>query len=100
MLGKNEAYDRVPYFYSDQFDRGMELFGRPQLADRVVVRREPADDAFLALWLRADEIVAAMHANAWDAKAALDRLVRAAARVDLERFATGATLEEIVPVAA
>lgn len=38
MAGDREAYDHLSYFFSDVFDLSLNVFGRPALADRVLVR--------------------------------------------------------------
>jgi len=81
LAGGRESYDRVPYFYSDQFELGMELLGDPSGGDEVVVRDLP-DQAFVALWLAGGRVVAGMHGNVWDAKKPIDALVAAGASVD------------------
>ena len=94
MVGRDEAYERVPYFYSDQFDLGLELFGRPAGADDPLVRREDGG-GLVALWLRDGAAVAGMHANLRGRRKALDALVTAGARVDRAAFADPAVpLEE------
>jgi hypothetical protein len=68
MLGQGEPYTRLPYFFSDQYDLGMEYVGSvgPDGYDDVVVRHgEPG--AFRAYWLRGGIVQAAMQANDWDA---------------------------------
>jgi 3-phenylpropionate/trans-cinnamate dioxygenase ferredoxin reductase component len=66
MLGRREAYDRLPYFFSDQYDVGMEYSGFARGWDRVVFRGDPADREFIAFWLAADRVLAAMNVNVWD----------------------------------
>ncbi len=68
MLGQDTPYDRLPYFFSDQYDLGMEYVGSvgPDGYDEVVVRTgEPG--AFRAYWVKDGIVQAAMHANDWDA---------------------------------
>lgn len=74
MLGQDVVYDRLPYFFSDQYDLGMEHTGwvppeRLQEAT-VVLRGDVSGRAFQAFWLLpeggAHALVAAMHANMWD----------------------------------
>jgi 3-phenylpropionate/trans-cinnamate dioxygenase ferredoxin reductase subunit len=69
MLGKEISYDRLPYFFSDQYDLGMEYVGNvgPAGYDQVVVRGNPEGGAFTAFWLQAGQVLAGMHANDWDA---------------------------------
>ena len=76
MLGAHERYDRLPYFFTDQYDLGMEYFGNtgPDGYDRVDVLGSTnvlAGDAFRAFWIRSGKVVAAMHANDWDASDAI-----------------------------
>jgi 3-phenylpropionate/trans-cinnamate dioxygenase ferredoxin reductase subunit len=99
MLGGSEPYDRLPYFFSDQFDLGMELFGRPLANDRVLVRRE--DAGLLAAWIRDGHVVAGMHTNLRASRKALERLVAAGSRIDVERFADPAVpVDEVLAVSA
>ena len=51
MLGRYEPYERVPYFFSDQYDVGMEYSGHASGADPVVFRGDPASREFIAFWL-------------------------------------------------
>ncbi|MDO5736072.1 MAG: FAD-dependent oxidoreductase [Propionibacteriaceae bacterium] len=72
MLGGHEQYDRQPYFFTDQYELGMEYVGNPgpEGYDRVDIEG-PTNvldgDAFRAFWVRNGTVVAAMHANDWDA---------------------------------
>jgi len=68
MLGGDEAYTRMPYFFTDQYDLGMEYVGNvgPDGYDDVIMRGDPAGQ-FTAFWLEADRVVAGMHVNDWDA---------------------------------
>jgi 3-phenylpropionate/trans-cinnamate dioxygenase ferredoxin reductase subunit len=77
MLGEPTAYDKVPYFFSDQYDLGMEYRGWAPTWDDVVFRGDPATRQFIAFWLLRRRVVAAMNANIWDAGDALEALVRA-----------------------
>jgi NADPH-dependent 2,4-dienoyl-CoA reductase/sulfur reductase-like enzyme len=86
ILGANEPYARTPYFYSDQFDLGMEYRGFAPQWGKVVVRGDLVKREFLAFWLADDRVVAAMNANQWDDGEALQRLVESEERVDLSRL--------------
>ena len=66
MLGQAAVYDRVPYFFSDQYDVGMEYAGFARTWDRVVFRGDPASREFIAFWLTGDRVVAGMNVNVWD----------------------------------
>ena len=96
MLGAGTTYDRTPYLYSDQFDLGMEYRGFAPSWDRVVLRAGPDEQAFVAFWLADGSVVAAMHANVWDAADALEPLVASSAHVDPRRLADpGVPLDDI-----
>jgi 3-phenylpropionate/trans-cinnamate dioxygenase ferredoxin reductase subunit len=68
MLGQDVVYDRLPYFFSDQYDLGMEYVGQPARGevDRVVLRGDVVARTFQAFWLSGGRLVAGMHANLWD----------------------------------
>lgn len=87
ILGAGIAYDRIPYFYSDQFDLGMEYRGYAPAWDRVVVHGDVRAREFLAFWLAGGRVVAAMNANRWDAADALAELVEAGETFDAEQSA-------------
>ncbi len=69
LLGEDAPYDRLPYFFTDQYDLGMEYVGSigPDGYDQVVLRGFPSGEAFSAFWLREGRVLAGMHANDWDA---------------------------------
>ncbi|MBO9524321.1 MAG: FAD-dependent oxidoreductase [Nocardioidaceae bacterium] len=70
MLGGDEPYTRLPYFFTDQYDFGMELVGNvgPEGFDELVVRGETGGDrVYTAFWVAGGRVVAGMHANDWDA---------------------------------
>jgi 3-phenylpropionate/trans-cinnamate dioxygenase ferredoxin reductase component len=94
ILGANEPYARTPYFYSDQFDLGMEYRGYAPEWGKVVVRGDLAQREFLAFWLANDRVLAAMNANVWDQGDELQRLVESEERVDVARLA-----DPVVPLA-
>ena len=78
LMGGSEPADALPYFFTDQYDFGMEYVGNPgpEGYDRVVVRgHRDGDRVFTAWWLRGDLVVAGMHANDWDAIGEVRRLV-------------------------
>jgi len=87
MLGKATVYDRTPYFFSDQYDLGMEYRGWAPSFDQVVFRGEPASRAFIAFWLRHGRVAAAMNANVWDAGASIEALLQAGRLVTPARLA-------------
>ena len=86
MLGRAELYTRIPYFYSDQYDLGMEYAGYAADWDRVVLRGEPASRAFIAFWLLDGRVVAGMNANIWQVNDAIAALVASQEKVAIERL--------------
>ena len=66
MLGKPARYERLPYFFSDQYDVGMEFRGLPFGADELEIRGEPERYEFVAIWRRERRALAAMNVNVWD----------------------------------
>ena len=97
-IGLDEPYDRTPFFFSDQFDLGIEVRGLPGKGGEVVTRGDVASGKFLAFWLDDGRVTAALNANIWDAGKELGAIVRNGAVIDPERLADpGAPL---TPVAA
>ena len=90
MLGADDPYDRLPYFFSDQYDLGMEYVGHATTWDRVVIRGEADSGAFVAFWLTHGRVTAAMHVNTWDITDELRDLVRSPLPVDETRLANPA----------
>ncbi|HEV2361149.1 MAG TPA: FAD-dependent oxidoreductase [Acidimicrobiales bacterium] len=87
MLGRHIPYDRIPYFFSDQFDLGMEYRGFADGTDEVVVRGDVDNREFLAFWVREGRVAAAMNANVWDQGDNLEALVANAVVVDAAELA-------------
>jgi 3-phenylpropionate/trans-cinnamate dioxygenase ferredoxin reductase subunit len=80
MLGEEVVYDRVPYFYTDQFELGMEYSGyaEPGAFDRVVFRGgRSVSDGFIAFWTTQGRVLAGMNVNVWDVTDDIQKLVRA-----------------------
>jgi len=86
MLGKAVVHDRVPYFFSDQFDLGMEYSGHAPTWDEVVFRGDTKRREFIAFWLSDGRVVAGMNANTWDVVEDIQALVRSARVVDRARL--------------
>ncbi|MEA2250299.1 MAG: 3-phenylpropionate/trans-cinnamate dioxygenase ferredoxin reductase component, partial [Solirubrobacteraceae bacterium] len=86
MLGQDVVYDRVPYFFSDQYDVGMEYAGLSEPGDEVVFRGDPATREFVAFWLRDGRVTAGMNVNVWDVNEHIQELVRSRATVDRARL--------------
>jgi 3-phenylpropionate/trans-cinnamate dioxygenase ferredoxin reductase component len=99
MLGRGEPYERIPYFFSDQFDVGMEYSGLADPEDRVVFRGDPAAREFIAFWLdRAGRVAAGMNVNVWDVTDAIQALIRARTPVDPGRLADpDVPLDQLLP---
>jgi 3-phenylpropionate/trans-cinnamate dioxygenase ferredoxin reductase component len=89
MLGEEAAYDRVPYFYTDQYDLGMEYSGYvdPGGYDRVVFRGDVGTREFIAFWLANGRVLAGMNVNVWDVTDPIQALVRSGTPVDADRLA-------------
>jgi 3-phenylpropionate/trans-cinnamate dioxygenase ferredoxin reductase subunit len=98
MLGHTDAYDRLPYFFSDQYDIGMEYAGLARAWDRVVFRGDPASREFIAFWVAGDRVVAGMNLNVWDVTDPIQRLIHdRMAIVDRHLANPGIPLDELVP---
>jgi 3-phenylpropionate/trans-cinnamate dioxygenase ferredoxin reductase subunit len=89
MLGEAAMFDEIPYFYTDQYDLGMEYSGYPPLALNapVVYRGDRAARAFIAFWMNDDRVVAGMNVNVWDVNEAVQQLIRSGRAVDRDRLA-------------
>jgi 3-phenylpropionate/trans-cinnamate dioxygenase ferredoxin reductase component len=86
MLGRTTRYERLPYFFSDQYDVGMEHWGLAAASDRVVLRGDPATRRFVAFWVRRQRVVAAMSVNIRVAAESVHALIRGGRDVDLARL--------------
>ncbi|MCG8922185.1 NAD(P)/FAD-dependent oxidoreductase [Lentzea sp. CC55] len=86
LLGLDEPYLESPYFFSDQYDLGMEYRGLAGQDDELVVRGDVASREFVAFWLRDGRLRAAMNVNVWDHGTALKALVDAQAAVTPEQL--------------
>jgi 3-phenylpropionate/trans-cinnamate dioxygenase ferredoxin reductase subunit len=86
MLGSRTPYEQIPYFYSDQYDVGMEYSGYAPGWDQVVFRGDPADREFIAFWLKDGRVVAGMNVNVWDVADSIAALVAAGGQVGLSRL--------------
>jgi 3-phenylpropionate/trans-cinnamate dioxygenase ferredoxin reductase subunit len=87
MLGQDVAYDRVPYFFTDQYELGMEYSGLGGPDDTVVCRGNPEDGGFIAFWLAPDgRVTAGMNVDVWDVSEAVQALIRSGRPVPVERL--------------
>jgi 3-phenylpropionate/trans-cinnamate dioxygenase ferredoxin reductase subunit len=82
ILGEKKVYDKIPYFFSDQYDFGMEYRGWSTPQDEVVIRHGKSDKEFLAFWLRDSLVIAAMNANIWDQGDQLEALIHSRTPVE------------------
>src|SRR5262245_10412807 len=97
VAGWREVYDRLPYFFSDQYDLGMEYVGFGSPSDDLVVRGDLDAREFIAFWHRDGAVTAAMNVNVWDVVEHLKAIVAAERRVEPDRLADpGIPLGEVV----
>ncbi len=89
MLGQQVAFDRLPYFYTDQYDLGMEYSGyvEPGGYDEVVFRGDKERREFVSFWLGNGRVLAGMNVNVWDVNEAVQSLIRRGAPVDTAKLA-------------
>ena len=98
ILGHGDIYDRLPYFFSDQYDVGMEYSGFARTWDRVVFRGDPATREFIAFWMAEDRVVAGMNVNVWDVTDPIQRLIRERVAVtDQDLTNPDIALEDLAP---
>jgi 3-phenylpropionate/trans-cinnamate dioxygenase ferredoxin reductase component len=84
MLGQDMSYDRIPYFFSDQYDVGMEYSGYATSWDQVVFRGDREGGEFVAFWLTDGRVVAGMNVNVWDVNQHVQALIRSRAQVEVD----------------
>ncbi|GDY33731.1 NAD(P)/FAD-dependent oxidoreductase [Gandjariella thermophila] len=90
LLGEDTPYRASPFFFSDQYDLGLEYRGLADPdRDELVVRGDPASREFIAFWLRDGSVRAAMNVNSWDHGDTLQALVDRQAAVPADRLRTG-----------
>lgn len=82
MLGDESPYDALPYFFSDQYDVGMEYSGLAAQSDQLVFRGDRSSGEFVAFWLRDGHVVAGMNVNVWDVNEHVQTLIRTRTPVD------------------
>ncbi|TFV79200.1 NAD(P)/FAD-dependent oxidoreductase [Blastococcus sp. CT_GayMR19] len=96
MLGQDVSYERVPYFFTDQYDLGMEYSGLGGRGDTVVCRGNPDDGEFIAFWTADGRVTAGMNVNVWDVTDPIQELIRSQRQVEPDRLADPDTpLEEL-----
>ncbi|MDH6114910.1 3-phenylpropionate/trans-cinnamate dioxygenase ferredoxin reductase subunit [Kitasatospora sp. MAP12-15] len=102
MLGQDVAYDRTPYFFTDQYTLGMEYTGyvEPDGYDQVVFRGDVAAREFIAFWVAGQRVLAGMNVNVWDVTDPIRDLVRSGRPLDLAALADPAVPLTAIPDAA
>ena len=97
MLGDAVSYDRIPYFFSDQYDVGMEYSGYATDWDEVVFRGDREGGEFVAFWLADGRVVGGMNVNVWDVNEHVQALIRSRRQVDASALRDADTpLESLV----
>ncbi|HEY7261136.1 MAG TPA: FAD-dependent oxidoreductase [Trebonia sp.] len=99
MLGKDASYEELPYFYTDQYDLGMEYVGHVcDGYDQMVVRGDVEAREFVAFWLKEGRVQAGMNVNIWNVTDSIKHLIRSGHPVTAGALADASTpLEELVP---
>ncbi|WP_310721194.1 NAD(P)/FAD-dependent oxidoreductase [Streptomyces lydicus] len=89
MMGERAIYDRIPYFFTDQYDLGMEYAGyaEPSGYDDVVVRGDLSLREFIAFWLADGRVLAGMNVNIWDVNETIQHMIHSGDRIDRAQLA-------------
>lgn len=87
MAGAEVIYDDLPYFFSDQYDVGMEYVGFASDWDEVVIRGSKENREFIAFWLNDGQIQAGMNVNIWDVSETIGELIKSKRQIDLVALA-------------
>ncbi|MGQ0849973.1 MAG: NAD(P)/FAD-dependent oxidoreductase [Actinomycetota bacterium] len=98
MLGQQVTYQRIPFFYSDQYELGMEYSGYATEWDDVVYRGDREKREFICFWVSDGRVLAGMNVNVWQVADKIQALVRSQQPVDLARLADpDVPLDELLP---
>jgi 3-phenylpropionate/trans-cinnamate dioxygenase ferredoxin reductase subunit len=101
MLDEAVTYERLPYFFSDQYEVGMEYSGFATEWDQVVFRGDREGGEFVAFWLKNGRVLAGMNVNVWDVNEQVQALIRSRQEVDPDSLADpGTPLEALTAAAA
>jgi len=92
LLGGTDAYDPVPYFWSEQFGRMIQYVGFHGAADRMILRGDPAERRWAACWLAGDHLVALLTVNFPRDMAQGRRVIESGTPVDAARLSDPAVL--------
>lgn len=89
IVGADEPFDALPYFFTDQFDLGMEYAGHvgSHGYDEVVIRGDLQGRELIAFWRRGGRVLAGMNVNVWDVVDDVQALIRSGAVIDHDRLA-------------
>jgi 3-phenylpropionate/trans-cinnamate dioxygenase ferredoxin reductase subunit len=89
MLGEHASYEELPYFYTDQYDLGMEYVGHvgPGGYDQLVVRGDLTAREFIAFWLSGGRVQAGMNVNVWGVTDPIKALIRSGRPVEASALA-------------
>jgi 3-phenylpropionate/trans-cinnamate dioxygenase ferredoxin reductase subunit len=90
MIGGGSAYERLPYFFTDQYDLGMEYTGyveKPNETDSVVIRGDLSAREFIAFWMHDRRVLAGLTVNIWDVTGLIEQIIQSRAEVDRDRLA-------------
>ncbi|MGO3148333.1 MAG: NAD(P)/FAD-dependent oxidoreductase [Leucobacter sp.] len=99
LVGDEVSYDEIPYFYTDQFEIGMELSGYPHLMKdaRIVVRGDLLKHEYIAFWVLEGSVVAGMNVNVWDVNETVQKLIRSTGKIDEAKLVDlNVALEDLV----
>jgi 3-phenylpropionate/trans-cinnamate dioxygenase ferredoxin reductase subunit len=98
MLDQDTRYEELPYFYTDQYDLGMEYLGHVDGGyDQIVVRGDLGAREFIAFWLKDGRVQAGMNVNVWDVTDSIKNLIRSGRGVNVDALADpGTSLEDLV----
>ncbi|NEM92384.1 NAD(P)/FAD-dependent oxidoreductase [Galbitalea soli] len=89
MLGHAVSFDDIPYFYTDQFEVGMEFVGFSSLlaGAKTVYRGDPSSREFIVFWVADERVVAGMNVNVWDVSDDIKGVIRRRNRIDPVKLA-------------
>ncbi|WLP88795.1 FAD-dependent oxidoreductase [Gordonia sp. NB41Y] len=88
IVGEHAEYTNLPYFFTDQYDLGMEYSGLGGADDRVITRGDLAKREFVAFWVDdAGHVRAGMQVNIWDQLDDIKKLIESGSAVDVDRLA-------------
>ena len=88
MMGRAATYDELPYFFTDQYDLGMEYVGHSVGYKKAVTRGDVKGREFTAFWLDGDNrVLAGMNVNIWEGLDDIKEVIRSRRVVDADKLA-------------